>query len=56
LLGLALQGERVRNDSNLLWMFLSGDQDVVIRSNEDDEQAEVTAAIAPVEVAAKAFV
>jgi hypothetical protein len=30
LLGLALQTESVRNDSNLLWMFLSGNPDVVL--------------------------
>jgi hypothetical protein len=30
LLGLALQTESVRNDSNLRWMFLSGNPDVVI--------------------------
>jgi hypothetical protein len=33
LLGRALQTESVRNDSNLLWMFLSGNADVVVRPN-----------------------
>jgi hypothetical protein len=32
-LGLALQTESVRNKSNLLWMFLSGNQDVVLQSD-----------------------
>jgi hypothetical protein len=35
LLGLALQTESVRNKSNLLWMFLSGNQDVVLQSDEE---------------------
>jgi hypothetical protein len=30
LLGRALQMESVRNDSDLLWMFLSGNPDVVV--------------------------
>jgi hypothetical protein len=30
LLGLALRTESVRNKSNLIWMFLSGNQDVVV--------------------------
>jgi hypothetical protein len=34
LLGRALQTESVRNKSNLLWMLLSGNQDVVVRSIE----------------------
>jgi hypothetical protein len=34
-LGLALQTESVRNDSNQLWMFLSGNTDVVLPSDED---------------------
>jgi hypothetical protein len=34
LLGRALQTKSVRNKSNLLWMFLSGNQDVVFRSIE----------------------
>jgi hypothetical protein len=34
LLGRALQTESVRHDSNLLWMFLSGNADVVIQSIE----------------------
>jgi hypothetical protein len=34
LLGRALQTESVRNKSNLLWMFLSGNSDVVVRSIE----------------------
>jgi hypothetical protein len=33
LLGRALQTESVRNDSNLRWMFLSGNADVVVRPN-----------------------
>jgi hypothetical protein len=37
LLGLALQTESVRNDSNLLWMFLSENEDVMAQSNEDSE-------------------
>jgi hypothetical protein len=44
LLGLALQTKSVRKKSNLLWMFLSGNQDVVLQSHEG----------APVEVAARA--
>jgi hypothetical protein len=39
LLGLALQTESVRNESNLLWMFLSGNADVVLSSYEDSEQS-----------------
>jgi hypothetical protein len=35
LLGLALQTESVRNKSNLIWMFLSGNQDVVLQSDEE---------------------
>jgi hypothetical protein len=34
-LGLALQTESVRSKSNLLWMFLSGNQDVVLQSDEE---------------------
>jgi hypothetical protein len=34
LLGRALQTESVRNESNLLWMFLSENQDVVVQSIE----------------------
>jgi hypothetical protein len=34
LLGRALQTESVRNKSNLLWMLLSGNQDVVVQSIE----------------------
>jgi hypothetical protein len=30
LLGRALQTKSVRNDSNILWMFLSGNADVVL--------------------------
>jgi hypothetical protein len=49
LLGLALQTESVRKDSNLLWIFLSENADIlVIQSSEDDEQVEEVAAIAPV--------
>jgi hypothetical protein len=43
LLGRALQTESVRNDSNLLWIFLSGNPDVVVQSCGDGEQAVVTA-------------
>jgi hypothetical protein len=52
LLGLALQTESVRNKSNLLWMFLSGNPDVVLQSNEEGEQIVEAAASVPVEVAA----
>jgi hypothetical protein len=34
LLGRALQTKSVRNKSNLLWMLLSGNQDVVVQSIE----------------------
>jgi hypothetical protein len=34
LLGRALQTHSVRSKSNLLWMFLSGNQDVVVQSIE----------------------
>jgi hypothetical protein len=51
LLGLALQTESVRNNSNLLWMFLSGNPDVVLQPNEDGEQVEAAASV-PVDVAA----
>jgi hypothetical protein len=34
-LGLALQTKSVRSKSNLIWMFLSGNQDVVLRSDEE---------------------
>jgi hypothetical protein len=54
LLGLALQTKSVRSKSNLLWMFLSGNVDVVLQSNEDSEQVLEIAASAPVEVAASA--
>jgi hypothetical protein len=51
-LGLALQTESVRNDSNFLWMFLSRNADVVLQSDEDSDQVvEVSTASAPVEVA-----
>jgi hypothetical protein len=47
-LGLALQTESVRNKSNLLWMFLSENQDVVLQSDEEsaavlqsDEESDV---------------
>jgi hypothetical protein len=53
LLGLALQTKSVRNNSNLLWMFLSGNPDVVLQSNEDGAQAEAAASV-PVDVAASA--
>jgi hypothetical protein len=53
LLGRALQTEPVRNDSNLRWMFLSGNPDVVVQANEDSEQVVEVAVNAPVpEVAA----
>jgi hypothetical protein len=64
LLGRALQTKSVRNDFNIMWMFLSGNADVVLQSNNegDDEQDDVltaasdttveVAAIAPVEVEA----
>jgi hypothetical protein len=42
LVGLALQTESVGNDSNLRWMFLSGNPDVVVRSNQDSEKADAT--------------
>jgi hypothetical protein len=51
LLGLALQTKSVRNKSNLLWMFLSENQDVVLaQSNEEDSEQveEATTASAPV--------
>jgi hypothetical protein len=38
LLGRALQTELVQNDSNLRWMLLSGNPDIVVQSTEDDEQ------------------
>jgi hypothetical protein len=48
LLGLALQTKSVRSKSNLLWMFLSGNQDVVLQSDEEsaavlqsDEESDV---------------
>jgi hypothetical protein len=53
-LGRALRTKSVRNKSNLQWMFLSGNADVVLQSNEDREQVEEIAASAPVEVAASA--
>jgi hypothetical protein len=54
LLGLALQTRSVRKKSNVLWMFLSGNADVVLQSNEDSEQVLEIAASAPVEVGASA--
>jgi hypothetical protein len=53
LLGLALRSKSVRNSSNLLWMFLSGNPDVVLQSNEDGEQVVEEAARMPVEEAAR---
>jgi hypothetical protein len=50
LLGLVLQTESVRYKSDLLWMFLSENADIVVLSNEDGEQVEVPTASAPVEV------
>jgi hypothetical protein len=38
LLGRALQTESVRNKPNLLWMFLSDNPDIVVLSNEDDDE------------------
>jgi hypothetical protein len=38
LLGRVLQAESVRNKSNLIWMFLSGNPDIVLQLNGDDEQ------------------
>jgi hypothetical protein len=35
LLGLALQTESVRNKSNLIWIFLSGNPDVLVRPNSE---------------------
>jgi hypothetical protein len=35
LLGLALQKKSVRSKSNLIWMFLSGNQDVMLQSDEE---------------------
>jgi hypothetical protein len=41
LLGLALQTKSVRNTkSNLLWMFLSGNQDIVLQSDEESSEQE----------------
>jgi hypothetical protein len=54
LFGLALQTRSVRNSSNLLWMFLSGNADVVLQSNEEGEQIVEVAESVPVEVAASA--
>jgi hypothetical protein len=55
LLGLAVQTKSVRNSSNLLWMFLSGNADIVVLSNEDGEQVEAVASVpVAVEVAASA--
>jgi hypothetical protein len=55
LLGLALQTESVRNTTNLLWMFLSGNSDIVLQSNaDDDQQAGAAGASLPVEAAASA--
>jgi hypothetical protein len=38
LLGRALQTESIRNKPNLLWMFLSDNLDIVVLSNEDDDE------------------
>jgi hypothetical protein len=55
LLGRALQMESVRNKSNLIWMFLTGNQDVVLQSDEEDSgQVVEVAASAPVEIATSA--
>jgi hypothetical protein len=35
LLGMALQNDAARDKSNLIWMFLSGNADVVIQTNEN---------------------
>jgi hypothetical protein len=55
LLGRALQTRSVWNKASLLWMFLSGNADVVLQSNEEDEQVEVAASV-QVDVAARALV
>jgi hypothetical protein len=55
LLGLALQTESVLKKSNLLWMLLSENADVVLQLDEDSEQVvEVSTASAPAEVAESA--
>jgi hypothetical protein len=52
LLGRALQTKSVRNKSNLLWMFLSGNQDVLLQADkEDSDQVVEVAASAPVDIA-----
>jgi hypothetical protein len=56
LLGLALRTESVRNESNLIWMFISRNADVVLQSDEDREQVGVASASVPVEVAASVAV
>jgi hypothetical protein len=53
-LGLALQTKSVRNNFNLLWMFLSRNPDAVVLMNEDDEQVVEAAANEPVDAAASA--
>jgi hypothetical protein len=54
-LGLALQNRSVRNNSNLLWMFLSANPDVVVLSNEDeDEQVVEAVATEPLDASASA--
>jgi hypothetical protein len=53
-LGLALQTRSVRNNSNLLWMFLSANPDVVVLSNKDGEQVVESAVTEPVDAAASA--
>jgi hypothetical protein len=50
-LGLALQAESVRKSSNLLWMFLSANPDVVVLANEDGDQVVESAVTEPVETA-----
>jgi hypothetical protein len=54
LLGLALQTRAVRNESNLLWIFLSANPDVVVLSNEDagEQVMEAASIVEPVEAAA----
>jgi hypothetical protein len=42
------KAESIRNKSNLLWMFLSGNPDAVLQSNADAEQVVEAAASAPV--------
>jgi hypothetical protein len=47
----ALQTNSVKGNSNLLWMFLSGNADVVVQSNEHSKETEATSS-APVDLPA----